>query len=420
MHLHKNSVTQYHLISFKILLILILFFCNTKTFSQETKNQLNVFFDCSVCDMDFVKTKINYINYTIDAYDADVYIMLNQRIAGNGADEFSFIFLGRKKFSGVNDTIYYVSNPTNTNDEIRKKLILYINLGLLKYFYLNNEIENFNITFNNTQNIKKSEIDKWNKWVFKIGGNGYFASEKSYQNLMTNAVLTAEQVTEKKKIEIDFSHDNNKYTFKINDQNILSRNATNSFTNQIVWSVSNKLSIGYYLTAGNSSYYNYDFSGSFYPAIEYNFYPYSESSVRQLRINYSIGYKYNIYTDTTIYNKTEEGLFRTRLAVAHRVNKHWGIINTSVSGLLYLHDFSKNRLDISSTANIRIYKGISFSIGFGASLVHDQLYLIKGNLSVEEILLKQQQLATSYTYNFTTGLLFTFGSLYNNVVNPRF
>jgi hypothetical protein len=40
--------------------------------------------------------------------------------------------------------------------------------------------------------------------------------------------------------------------------------------------------------------------------------------------------------------------------------------------------------------------------------------------SYEDILLMRKQLATSFEYYFYVGLSYTFGSIYSNVVNPRF
>ena len=50
----------------------------------------------------------------------------------------------------------------------------------------------------------------------------------------------------------------------------------------------------------------------------------------------------------------------------------------------------------------------------------DQLSLAKSAASDAEILLRLRQLATSYTYGGSFSLSYTFGSLFNNVVNPRF
>jgi hypothetical protein len=70
--------------------------------------------------------------------------------------------------------------------------------------------------------------------------------------------------------------------------------------------------------------------------------------------------------------------------------------------------------------NLRIFKGMSVFVSGGASLIHDQLGLVKQGASPEQILLKQKELASSFNYFTRFGLTFTFGSIYNNVVNPRF
>jgi hypothetical protein len=53
-------------------------------------------------------------------------------------------------------------------------------------------------------------------------------------------------------------------------------------------------------------------------------------------------------------------------------------------------------------------------------MIHDQLYLPKGDASHDDILLKRRQMATNYQINGRLGFKFTFGSIYNNVVNERF
>jgi hypothetical protein len=88
-------------------------------------------------------------------------------------------------------------------------------------------------------------------------------------------------------------------------------------------------------------------------------------------------------------------------------------------GSTYLHDFSKNNLNIYTSLRLRIFKGMSFNISGQFSLIHDQLSLSKGEVSSEDILLRQKQIATQYNYYGSVGLSYTFGSIYNNVVNPR-
>jgi len=55
------------------------------------------------------------------------------------------------------------------------------------------------------------------------------------------------------------------------------------------------------------------------------------------------------------------------------------------------------------------------------SIIHDQLSIAKGvGASLEEVLLRRKQLETNYNYYLSIGLSYTFGSIFTNVVNPRF
>jgi hypothetical protein len=55
-----------------------------------------------------------------------------------------------------------------------------------------------------------------------------------------------------------------------------------------------------------------------------------------------------------------------------------------------------------------------------AYMIHDQISLKKGQASLESVLLRRTMLETNYQYYFSIGLSYTFGSIYSNVVNPRF
>jgi hypothetical protein len=53
-------------------------------------------------------------------------------------------------------------------------------------------------------------------------------------------------------------------------------------------------------------------------------------------------------------------------------------------------------------------------------MIHDQLSLVKGALSDEDILLRLKQLSTTYGYYLSIGIGYSFGSSLSKAVNPRF
>ncbi len=83
-------------------------------------------------------------------------------------------------------------------------------------------------------------------------------------------------------------------------------------------------------------------------------------------------------------------------------------------------DFSKNNLSVEGVPGLRIAKGLSINLMGSIALVHDQLSIVKKDIPVDLIPLQRKELATQYEYFTRFGFTYTFGSIYNNVVNPRF
>jgi hypothetical protein len=54
------------------------------------------------------------------------------------------------------------------------------------------------------------------------------------------------------------------------------------------------------------------------------------------------------------------------------------------------------------------------------SRIRDQLSLMRGDATLEEILLRRKEISTTYRYFISVGLSYTFGSTRSKVVNPRF
>ena len=67
-----------------------------------------------------------------------------------------------------------------------------------------------------------------------------------------------------------------------------------------------------------------------------------------------------------------------------------------------------------------VYRGFSININGYVSMIHDQLSLVKGELTPEEIILRIRQLSTQYNYSISLGVGYRFGSLLSKIVNPRF
>jgi hypothetical protein len=319
----------------------------------------------------------------------------------------------------MSDTISFVSSPDDTEDRIRSMMVNTLKMGLMRYVAKTPLSKYIKINF--TEPLSETvSTDKWNSWVFRASFSGYLDGEKSYKSSSLNGNLSANRVTRDWKINLSARYGYSVDKFEIYDNIYTSKNNSESFNSLIVRSINDHWSYGGSFSVSSSSYNNTQFSGSLMPGIEYDIFPYSESTRRQLRILYRAGYNYIDYRDSTIYDKMKESLWLHSLSASYEVIQKWGSIDITLGYSNYLHDWSKNNLSVNGYLDLRIAKGLSVSLGGGASLIHDQLGLVKGGATTEEVLLRRRELETQFQYWTMFGFTYTFGSIYNNVVNPRF
>jgi hypothetical protein len=408
----------------RIFFFLTLAFSFYSAFSQETpsrsdtlrKDALNVFMSAS----DYFRKEIPYVNYVRDIKDAGVYIISTTQRTGSGGTEYTYFLVGQNENAGMCDTISFVTSPDETQDEIRIKEVKTLKMGLMRYVARTPLSKYMNISFSEPLSETVSS-DKWNSWVISSSIYGYLQGQRTYKQSYVSGNISANRITKEWKINIRSNLSQNADKYLIDDSTtIRSSNSSKSINALIVRSLSDHWSFGGSTRIGAASYSNEKIRYSLMPGIEYDLFPYSESTRRQLRVLYTAGYSYVSYGDTTIYDKMKEHLWIHNLSVAYQVVQKWGNINISMGYSNYLHDWTKNNLNVQGYIDLRIAKGLNINFGGSASLIHDQLGLVKGNIPIDQILLQRKELATQYSYFASFGLTYTFGSIYNNVVNPRF
>jgi len=398
-------------------------YLNGQTTQSDTiiqrENAVHVFIDCYYCDMNYIREEIPYINYVRDVKEAQVYILETSDQTGSGGRKYTYIFVGQKEFEGKNDTLYYSSRPDDSRDYRRIWRTQILKMGLMPYVArtpLYNEV----IIQPTERMVKQEVVDRWNNWVFELESRPDFEGEESKKEFSFHNSVSAVKITHNWKLDFDFDHmyERTKYTF---DDTIYTNDRSYQGMDMlVVKSLGEHWSAGIRTDMVSSSYTNTRFGIDVLPSIEYNIFPYSQSTHRQLRLLYGIGNSFNIYNDSTIFDKIQENLWQQQLRMAYEVQEKWGSINVSLVGSNYFHDFSKNRLQLSGSISVRIIKGLSVGIRGRAARINDQMSLVKGELTEADILLELQEMKTSYNIEGGIRITYTFGSIYNNIVNPRF
>ena len=379
----------------------------------------NVYIDCSGCDNDYLRTEIAFVNFVRDRKQADIHILVSEQRTGGGGRQYTIEFMGQANFKDMADTLIYVSYESDTDDMVREGLTSVFKIGLARYAAKTPLREYLSVNYSKPSSPTAVK-DKWDYWVFEISGNYWFNGEKSYRSLNVNGNIEASRVTEQSRIRFGIWGNYNESKFDYEDYKALSLSRSKGFNSGYIKSLGDHWSAGLWGDVYSSTYSNKDMQAKITSAVEYNIFPYDQSNRRQLRLSYNVGMVYVDYEEETIYGKTTEWLTGQSLGITLELVQPWGSVYANLSGSHYLHDFEKNKINLYSRLSIRIVEGLSFDLNGSVSRVHDQLSLRMGGASEEEVLLRRRELATSYNYWGSFGISYSFGSIYNNVVNPRF
>jgi len=396
---------------------------------------IRVFLDCQGrvrgCDRDFIVTEVNFVNWMRDRFDADVQILVSGLTNGGGGSENTITFIGRKKFEGMADTLVLNTLPNDADDRIRRELARTFKLGLARYVAKSPIASRIQLAylapFGQQQQVSAANLkDRWNLWTYTTNFNAFVRAEDQQQSINGSLALSANRATEKWKMNISVSGNVNTQQFKIGATStrpaftVKNEQRTYNANSLIVRTLSSHWSAGLKLGAGYSDFLNQDLALRLQPAIEYNAFPWSEQTRRQLTFLYNVGPNVYDYQRRTVFDRDRETRFSQQGTVSYVARQSWGSSNVSLDWLNYLHDFNRHALTLSGNVDLRIGRGFSLNLGGSAARINDQIYLPRAGNTEEEILLQRQALQTGFRVTTNIGIRYTFGSIYNTIVNQRF
>ncbi len=385
---------------------------------------LDLFLDCQTwCHESYLRQEITFVNFVRNKDVADLHLLITRESTGSGGQEFTLRFLGEALFNGGSDTLRYISSQSDTQNEQRIGLARYIKIGLLPFLRDTGVLGDMEVTYEGTGESgaqSASREDPWNNWVFELNGNTRLNGEETESQVSINGRAEASRVTEDWKLRFNYRQDYTRRKFVRDEE-------TNIYiTENFRGSALAVKSLGRHWSAGtsaniySSTRQNVDLSYSGSAALEYSVFPYSEYSEREITFLYRLSAGYYDYSETTIFEKNSEHLMQQRLESRMNFTQPWGEIEGRLNASAFMHDLNKNRVDVNLEFNFRIIRGLSFNVSGRYAWINDQLGVPAGDIDDAEQLLDLRQQLTSYSYGASVGIEWTFGSIYNNVVNPRF
>jgi hypothetical protein len=390
---------------------------------QTDENQAFIHFysDSREIDQSYLHQEIKFVHYVRERFEADVHLLVTTQNTGGQGKAYTLTFIGQNRFPGVNDTLSFMMPSSSTLEAVRAKMIRMIKLGLVTYIKKMPVAKDLDLVYESTADGRDLKLeDKWNNWVFSFDMNAHADGEQAAMQMNLETAFKIMRVTDKWKsrFSIEGAYDEERYDYE--ELHSASFSRSRGVELDVVRSLSDHWSLGASGRYSSSTYNNIEKRFFIEPKVEYNFFPYSRSTREQLRLGYGVQPRYQEYFEQTIYEKSRELLIQHAVELDMDVVKAWGNINLGMEVSQYLHDLEKNSLDFYGRVSLKLVRGISLNLRGSLSMQRDQLSLPQRGVTMEEVLLQRRELASQYSYFSMVGFTYSFGALYNDIVNPRF
>jgi hypothetical protein len=386
---------------------------------------IRVFLTCDGCDSAGFKDAVPFAEFVIDRTAAIVEVAITNTAKEPSQRVWQLAFTGREAFAGQDRRLTVTLAADLPPADLQSALARQLRFGLVEYALKSDTGKQLDVTMKIDPKAeaapKAPEKDPWNYWVYRLSVNGYQSGEVTSDSASYSGDVSASRTTEAWKMRFGTYASRNTSRFDISDTDTIHTSESDwAADTLIVKSLTGHWSAGFNGGVSSSTYSNAKLRASLEPAVEYDVFPYSESSQRSLTIQYSIGPSYYEYFELTIYDKLQEAVWRQNVNASLGLRQPWGSIGASAGFSQLVDDAAKYRVSVFGNVSVRLFKGFQVNGGVGYSRIRDQIFLEKSDASPEEILLRLRQLETGYSFNARIGVSFSFGSLANATVNPRF
>jgi len=392
--------------------------------NAERPARLALFLDCDWCNESFIRQEIPYVDHMRDREVADVHVLLTGERTGAGGYEVTLDLIGLRSFEGMDFSTGYTLMPGATDSESRERRLQTLEAALVPYL-MRTAMRSQVMVDVAVDPVEVDapiavEEDPWDYWTIEMYADGDAEFESQQRAFDTRYGVEISRVTDAWKLQLRPFFNYNYDRFERGENVITSTARRDGFTSYAVKSINPHWSVGGYGDILTSTFSNVDWRYRGMGAVEWSMYPYREANRRQLTVAYRLGASHITYRDTTIYGEIQEMLPQHLLNGAYEVVQPWGEIEIGVSASQYLDELDRYSLEFDAEFDIRVTRGLSIEIGGSLEFIHDQINLPKGDADLEEVLLRRRQLETNYEAGISFGFRYRFGSVFNNVVNPRF
>ncbi|PIR15737.1 MAG: hypothetical protein COV48_12750, partial [Elusimicrobia bacterium CG11_big_fil_rev_8_21_14_0_20_64_6] len=315
---------------------------------------ITLFLDCQQtrCDSEFIRRELPYVNHVLDRVGSDLHLLVTSQSSGSGGRTYNLEFIGQGNFSDLRYTLTESANVNDSENEERAALTRAIERGVIPFVVRTRVGDRVSITVDDIVGETLADAvtpadDPWNFWVFNVGASGNYEAEESSNSLRVSTNLSANRVTEAWKIRT-----NGRFTYRESNFDVSGGTVSNirwdgSLFGLVAKSIGDHWAAGGTVFSETSTSRNIEYSISASPTIEYNIFPYSESSQREFRFQYELNFRHFNYDNVTVFNRLSETVMQQQFSAELDLSRPWGNANARLQLESFLTDFEKSLTDLN-------------------------------------------------------------------------
>lgn len=409
-----------------VLVLVAAAMCVSHPLTAEAQNapRPRVFLSCAVdCFDSFLRQELNYFDFTNDPYRATHVLVVSRQPSGNGGEQLT-LALGSNEVPGRGAVlpVSFIVGRGAQPEEVRRKLLQAVLVVLFDSLRQTEHAQAFQLQLPPREIAELSSLhDPWNYWVFMPelraageGGSGYYYVEG-------NAAFTIRRVVAASKFRLRASYFRNWNGFRSEGEPLI-HGSVGGYDLRALYaqSVGEHWGIGATFNTRSSEFENLEHHAHGGLLGEANLFPYQENASKQLRLAYQAGLWSSKYLEPNNEARTRELKAYHALSLIVDANQPWGSVQW-VGQINHFLDTPKLfRLSGGALVGIRLFEGLALALEGEAAWVKDQINLRGRTITDRELLVWTAEQATDFTFEATFGLVYTFGSAHNTIVNPRF
>jgi hypothetical protein len=373
------------------------------------------------CFEPYLRQELSYFDIVRDRHESDWTALVVRQLAANGGERFT-VSLRPSAALASPPPREFLMPPVAQPEAMRKRLLE----ELLALLYLSQQgsphAAAFQLSLPRREGTALSRLDDpWDYWAISPEVKGFAELQSEFHQAEVTGALTLRRTTERHKLRLRGSYSRQLSRFVLEGGSEVTGDIY-AWEGRAIYahSLGRRWALGFAATERARQGENLRGQLQGGPVVELNLFPYSDNVTKQIRLAYQAGPLMNWYFEPTREGKRHEVRPYHALTLVADANQHWGSVQWAVQLTSLLDEPDKYRVGSSTVLSLQLFEGFALTLqGFGA-VVHDQINLRARPPSDNEILLGTVQQATSFVLEAEFGFSYTFGSIHNTIVNPRF